>query len=647
MKLRSASALLLAAATLLFALLSRSLASKEARPRPSSSLDAALDYISLEKNKQRFVKDLLDLVSIPSISSLPERKPDVERAAVWCSERLEKAGLENVQIIRAASKTGGDDGGEPPPPSPPAVYGDWLHAGANKAIVLIYGHFDVQPADAETEPWTSPPFEPVVRGGAVWGRGAQVRSFLFSLFSFSLPLLSPSRFTSSSSSSSISWQQDDKGGLLGAIQAVEAFLKGGNGDASPPLLPVNVKFLLEGEEEVGSPNLDAFLSQHAKLLEADGALSADGAQPSASLGGLTMGLRGAAAFEIAVETLSADVHSGQFGGSVANAASALAAAVLSLHDPGTRRVAISGFYDGVTGPSARDREDVRRFEEATVVEGDGSGEAVPVPLFDEADDLRSVGATAAVGEQGFSTLERRWLRPTCDVVGMQSGFGGPPGTVKTITPARGMAKIVCRLVPGQQPEKVLAAAKRHVEGLNQREEGARGPGAGAARALASKLLGLVGLSATKAPPASREMLRGARASFSPLPFSSVPYETSRTAPALVSVERVLKRLHGGQDPVRTWMGASIPAASAFKRHLRGIDTALFAFGLARDRVHSPDESYLLSQFERSREGYVRVLHELGGGAEGEDLERARRRGAAAAEGEGGGSGSSSSSRDEL
>jgi len=189
MKLRSASALLLAAATLLFALLSRSLASKEARPRPSSSLDAALDYISLEKNKQRFVKDLLDLVSIPSISSLPERKPDVERAAVWCSERLEKAGLENVQIIRAASKTGGDDGGEPP--SPPAVYGDWLHAGANKAIVLIYGHFDVQPADAETEPWTSPPFEPVVRGGAVWGRGAQVRSFLFSLFSFSLPLLSP------------------------------------------------------------------------------------------------------------------------------------------------------------------------------------------------------------------------------------------------------------------------------------------------------------------------------------------------------------------------------------------------------------------------------------------------------------------------
>ena len=194
MKLRSASSLLLAAATLLFALLSRSLASKEARPRPSSSLDAALDYISLEKNKQRFVKDLLDLVSIPSISSLPERKPDVERAAVWCSERLEKAGLENVQIIRAASKTGGDDdGGEPPPPSPPAVYGDWLHAGANKAIVLIYGHFDVQPADAETEPWTSPPFEPVVRGGAVWGRGAQVRSFLFSLFSFSLPLALRSR----------------------------------------------------------------------------------------------------------------------------------------------------------------------------------------------------------------------------------------------------------------------------------------------------------------------------------------------------------------------------------------------------------------------------------------------------------------------
>ena len=629
MKLRSASALLLAAATLLLALLSRSLASKESRPPPhqasSSSLDAALDYLAVGANKQRFVKDLLDLVSIPSISSLPERKADVERAAVWCSERLKSAGLENVKVIRASD---GGESGETSPPSPPAVYGDWLHAGPNKAIVLIYGHFDVQPADAETEPWTSPPFEPVVRGGAVWGRGAQ----------------------------------DDKGGLLGAIQAVEAFLKGGGKNVKAPLLPVNVKFLLEGEEEVGSPSLEALLSRHAKLLEADGALSADGAQPSASLGGLTMGLRGAAAFEISVETLDADVHSGQIGGSVANAASALAAAVLSLHDPATRRVAIAGFYDGVTGPSARDREDVRRFEGATVVEGDsdggggggsgsgsgsgsaGSGSAggdkAAVPLFDEAADLRSIGATAAVGESGFSTLERRWLRPTCDVVGMQSGFGGPPGTVKTITPARGLAKVVCRLVPGQRPEGVLAAARRHVEGLNQREapppllqeeEERRGAAAAAAAAaagtlsaLASKLLGLVGLPATTRAPASREMLRGARVAFSPLPFAAVPYETSRSAPALAAVEKVLKQLHGGQDPVRTWMGGSIPATSAIKKHLRGVDTALFAFGLPRDRVHSPDESYLLSQFERSREGYARVLHELGGGAEGEELERARR-----------------------
>ena len=198
MKLQFASALLLAAATtLLFAsLLSRMTPALAAsKPQPSSSsLDAALDYLSLDANKQRFVQDLLDLVSIPSISSLPERKPDVEKAAVWCSERLRKAGLENVKIIRAT----GDDNGKN---SPPAVYGDWLNAGPNKAIVLIYGHFDVQPADGETEPWTSPPFEPVVRGGAVWGRGAQVRVFFhFFSCSFSFPF-----FSSSSSSFSFSF----------------------------------------------------------------------------------------------------------------------------------------------------------------------------------------------------------------------------------------------------------------------------------------------------------------------------------------------------------------------------------------------------------------------------------------------------------
>lgn len=169
-------ALLLLAAAVLFSRSPTPALASQPPLSPSSSfssLDAALSYINLEANKQRFIGDLLDLVSIPSISSLPERKPDVERAAVWCSERLKKAGLENVQIIRA---TDGDDSpsSSSSSPSPPAVYGDWLHAGPNKAIVLIYGHFDVQPADGETEPWTDPPFRPVVRGGAVWGRGAQV-----------------------------------------------------------------------------------------------------------------------------------------------------------------------------------------------------------------------------------------------------------------------------------------------------------------------------------------------------------------------------------------------------------------------------------------------------------------------------------------
>jgi hypothetical protein len=189
MKLRSAPAMLLLAAAAAAATLAgnslRSPASAlaaETQPRPSSSsLEAALSYITNDANKQRFVQDLLDLVSIPSISSLPERKPDVEKAAIWCSERLKRAGLENVKIIRATEEDLSSSS------SPPAVYGDWLHAGANKAIVLIYGHFDVQPADGETEPWTDPPFRPVVRGGAVWGRGAQVREeedFSFSILCF-------------------------------------------------------------------------------------------------------------------------------------------------------------------------------------------------------------------------------------------------------------------------------------------------------------------------------------------------------------------------------------------------------------------------------------------------------------------------------
>lgn len=218
MRLRSASALLLvaaAAATLLVAttmLSQTALAtpSKSQPPPSSSSLNRALDYISLDANKQRFIKDLLDLVSIPSISSLPERKPDVERAATWCSERLKEAGLENVRIIRSATEDDDADGGAggKAPSSPPAVYGDWLHAGPNKAVVLVYGHFDVQPADGEAEPWTSPPFEPVVRGGAVWGRGAQVRKkeafFVAFYFLFFVLLDLPKNLTNCSLSSSSS-----------------------------------------------------------------------------------------------------------------------------------------------------------------------------------------------------------------------------------------------------------------------------------------------------------------------------------------------------------------------------------------------------------------------------------------------------------
>ena len=320
------------------------------------------------------------------------------------------------------------------------------------------------------------------------------------------------------------------------------------------------------QEEIGSPDLDPFLETHSKLLAADGALSADGGQARPGAGSLTLGLRGAAAFEMAVATAATDLHSGSYGGSVQNAAHAMAAAIGSLHDA-KGRVAIKGFYSGVRPPRKVDRADVAAFAAAA---------------FDEAADLADVGATAAVGEKGFSTLERRWLRPTCDVVGAASGFAGPPGTVKTIVPATALVKVVCRLVPGQDPDAVLAAARAHVSSLR---------------------------------------VPGANVTFAPLPFKATPYEIGRDAPTNVGAAAVLEEMYGS-PPLSTWMGGSIPATSAFKKHL-GIETALFAFGLPDDRVHAPDERYRLSQFELAREAYVRVLHFLGGGAKGEAAAVAR------------------------
>jgi len=467
-------------------------------PTRLASVEAALASAT---SKNTLLADLAAWVAIPSISALPAHAPDVEAAAAWIAAHMKGLGLGNVTTLRQG-------------PASPAVLGEWLGAGGGAPTVLIYGHGDVQPADAEAETWTSPPFTATVRDGAVYGRGAS----------------------------------DDKGGALGALAAIGAWIKAGGGP------PVNVKVYIEFQEEIGSPDMGGFLRQHGHLLGADLALSADGSQPGPEVGAVVAGLRGAAAFEVRVRTLAGDVHSGSFGGSVANAAHALAAVIAGLHDA-RGRVAMKGFYDGVAKPSRTDLAAIAAYE--------GS------PFFDGPGELASLGATAPVGEAGFSTLARRWVRPTCDVVGSWSGFTGDG--IKTIVPAAGVAKVACRLVPGQAPDAILRLARAHVQRLS---------------------------------------LPGVALEVVPLSFKATPYRLPPASPAAAAARAVLATLVASPDRVFTnWMGGSIPATAHFKAAL-GLDTALLAFGLPTDRVHAPDEHHPLSQLGKAGLAYARVLAEL-------------------------------------
>jgi acetylornithine deacetylase/succinyl-diaminopimelate desuccinylase-like protein len=453
----------------------------------------------LRSHSKKAVDDLAAWVRIPSISALPDHARDIDAAAAWVAAKLKASGLGNVTTLRQGAS--------------PAVFGEWLGAGDAALTVLIYGHGDVQPADAATEDWHSPPFEPVVKGGIMYGRGAS----------------------------------DDKGGALGAIEAVRAWVSAGGGP------PVNVKVYIEFQEEVGSPDMGPFLAAHRDLLASDVALSADGSQPGEDVGATVLGLRGAAAFEVRVRTLAGDVHSGSFGGSVQNAAAALAAAIGSLHDS-KGRVAMRGFYGGVAPPT--------RSDLAAVAEYEGSS------FFDAAEDLASLGASAPVGERGYSTLARRWLRPTCDVVGAASGFTGDG--IKTIVPATGAAKVACRLVPAQTPDGVLAVARRHFEG-----------------------------GGFTFPGAAFEVV--------PLSFKAVPYRMAPAAPAAAATRAVLASLM--PHVFTSFMGGSIPATAWFKQAL-GVDTSLLAFGTPGDRVHAPNEQHKLSQFTKCQVAFARVLAEL-------------------------------------
>jgi acetylornithine deacetylase/succinyl-diaminopimelate desuccinylase-like protein len=340
----------------------------------------------LSEHQGRFEAELLDFLRIPSVSALPQHTTDVLRAGEWVAERMRAAGIEGVRVLPTAGH--------------PVVYGEWLHA-PGKPTVLIYGHFDTQPADP-LELWETPPFEPHVRDGNLYARGAS----------------------------------DDKGNMLAPILAIEALLQ------TSGTLPVNLKFFFEGQEEIGSPHIPPFLAEHKELFACDLVVSADGGQYSETEPETLIGLRGGAGVQINVRGPNRDLHSGMYGGAVNNPIHALTAILASMRGS-DGRILVEGFYDGVQPPTDEERRQIA---------------AVP---FDEEELLADLGVEALWGEAGYTPRERTWVRPTLEIVGIWGGFQGEG--VKTVLPSEAHAKITTRLVPGQDPARIPELIAAHVK----------------------------------------------------------------------------------------------------------------------------------------------------------------------------------------
>ncbi len=446
----------------------------------------------LNEQQDRFLAELLDFLHIPSVSALPEHAGDVQRAAEWVAERMRAAGIESVQIL----PTGGH----------PVVYGDWLHA-PGKPTVLIYGHFDTQPADPLAL-WDHPPFEPVVRDGRVYARGAS----------------------------------DDKGNMLPPILAVEALLR------TTGALPVNVRFLFEGQEEIGSPQIPAFVAAHREMLACDLVISSDGGQWSETEPAILTGLRGGCGLQIDVRGPNRDLHSGIYGGAVQNPIHALAAILASMRGA-DGRILVEGFYDAVQPLTDDERQ---RFA------------SVP---FDEAAYMEDLGVTALWGEAGYTVYERIWARPTLEINGVWGGFQGE-GT-KTVLPAEAHAKITCRLVANQDPATIVALITSHVQ--------------------------------KHTPP-------GVTVTVTPLKFLAKPYLMRFDHPGNRAVRDVLVHMYG-REPYEVRSGGSIPICTILLDEL-GVYTVNFAFALEDERQHSPNEFFRLSSFRRGQEGYCLLLERL-------------------------------------
>lgn len=448
-------------------------------------LNQALEYA--QQNKDRHLAELKEFVSIPSISTLSEHKPDMQRAAEWVTKQMRDMGLKNVAIMSTEGH--------------PVAYGEWLEA-RNKPTVLIYGHYDVQPVDPVNE-WQSPPFTPTIRGDNMYARGAS----------------------------------DMKGNDHAFLKALQAWMKNGG-------LPVNVKIIVEGEEEIGSPHLGAFIDQHKEMLKCDIALNADSGILSPDTPSIVYGLRGLAYFEVWVHSAAHDLHSGVFGGSVANPAVVLAELIAGMHDK-NGHITLPGFYKKVRIVSKKERKELAR-----------------IPHSDK-EWLAMTGAPKLYGEKGFTTTERLGVRPTLEVNGMLSGFTGEGA--KTVLPAKAMAKISMRLVPYQDDIAVEKQLKQYIK--------------------------------KHAPKTVKWEVKKMTSG----PAVLVKRDTIGARAAIKALADTF-----GKEPVFKPEGGSVPVVSLVQAKL-GVDSILLGFGLPDDNLHAPNEKLHLPNYYRGIETFIRFF----------------------------------------
>lgn len=444
-----------------------------------------------QEHRARFEEDLSDLLRIPSISTLPAHREDMQRAAQWVADRLRTIGLDTELI---------------PTQRHPLVYAEWLGA-PGRPTVLCYGHYDVQPVDP-LGLWTAPPFEPTIRGTSLYARGAA----------------------------------DDKGQVFTIIAAIGAYM-----NTKTPL-PVNVKLLIEGEEESGGEGIATYVREHADRLRADAALVLDGGMFAPGVPAITLGLRGIVGGEVEVTGASRDLHSGVYGGVAPNPFVALAEIITGLKDP-RGRILIPHFYDRVEPPHPDEK---------------AAWDRLP---FDEEAFLRDeVGAPALTGEPGFSVLERTWARPTLEVHGMPGGFIGEGS--KTVIPARASAKISMRLVPRQEPEEISRLFESYVRHLQPRGTGV-----------------------------TIRMRHGAS-----------PVVMSPEGPAIAAARRAFSEVFG-HETVLIRSGGSIPIVADFIGRL-GLPTVISGWALPDASVHSPDEKLDLVHFHKGIQAVMRFLEHM-------------------------------------